>query len=87
MCTLLRKDKLSHILKNPANWWGFYIHQKMIEHILTTKISNSYQLPLEISIGVFFLIVGVTMIYILPAQVGFIFTDLMLAYIPMGYLG
>ena len=59
----------------------------MIEHILTTKISNSYQLPLEISIGVFFLIVGVTMVYILPIQVGFIFTDLMLAYIPMGYLG
>ena len=58
----------------------------MIEHILTTKIPNSYQLPLEISIGVFFLIVGVTMVYILPAQVGFIFTDLMLAYIPMGYL-
>jgi hypothetical protein len=59
----------------------------MIEHILTAKIPNSYQLPLERSIGVFFLIVGVTMVYILPTQVGFIFTDLMLAYIQMGYLG
>ena len=50
------------------------------------KIANSYQLPLALSIGVCFLIGGVTMVYILPTPVWFICTDLILAYIPMGYL-
>ena len=39
------------------------------------------------SIGVFFLIGGTIMTYILPAPVSFICTDLIAAYIPMGYLG
>ena len=59
----------------------------LVGAFLAAKIANSYQLPLAMSIGVFFLIGGVTMVYILPAPVWFIYTDLIVAYIPMGYLG
>ena len=51
------------------------------------KISSSYQLHLALSIGGFFLFGGAMMVFILPAPIWFICTDLLLAYIPMGYLG
>ena len=53
---------------------------------LAAKIANSYQLPLARSIGVFFIIGVVTMVYVLPAPVWFIWTDLIAAYIPIGYI-
>tara|TARA_B110000459_G_scaffold166605_1_gene184746 strand:+ start:272 stop:445 length:174 start_codon:yes stop_codon:yes gene_type:complete len=51
MCTLLKKDNPSHILKrSPTNLVGlFYIYQKMIKNILTANIVNAHQLPLAIS--------------------------------------
>ncbi len=80
---------------NAINWdlnnfiFPFLAHAlgTLVGAFLATKIANSYQLPLAMSIGVFFLIGGVTMVYILPAPVWFICTDLIVAYIPMGYLG
>ena len=80
---------------NAINWdlnnfiFPFLAHAlgTLVGAFLAAKITNSYQLPLAMSIGVFFLIGGVTMVYILPAPVWFIFTDLIVAYIPMGYLG
>jgi hypothetical protein len=80
---------------NAINWdlnnfiFPFLAHAlgTLVGAFLAAKITNSYQLPLAMSIGVFFLIGGVTMVYILPAPVWFICTDLIVAYIPMGYLG
>jgi uncharacterized membrane protein YqgA involved in biofilm formation len=80
---------------NAINWeltnfiFPFLAHAlgTLVGAFLAAKIANSYQLPLAMSIGVFFLIGGVTMVYILPAPVWFICTDLIVAYIPMGYLG
>jgi hypothetical protein len=80
---------------NAINWeltnfiFPFLAHAlgTLVGAFLAAKIANSHQLPLAMSIGVFFLIGGVTMVYILPAPVWFICTDLIVAYIPMGYLG
>jgi hypothetical protein len=80
---------------NAINWestnfiFPFLAHAigTLVGAFLTAKIANSYHLPLAISIGVFFLIGGITMVYILPAPVWFICTDLIAAYIPMGYIG
>ena len=80
---------------NAINWeltnfiFPFLAHAlgTLVGAFLAAKIANSYQLPLAMSIGVFFLIGGVIMVYILPAPAWFICTDLIVAYIPMGYLG
>jgi uncharacterized membrane protein YqgA involved in biofilm formation len=53
---------------------------------IITKIATSYQFSLAMSIGGFFLISGIAMVFILPAPVWFICADLLVAYIPMGYL-
>jgi len=80
---------------NAINWeltnfiFPFLAHAlgTLVGAFLAAKIANSYQLPLAMSIGVFFLIGGVIMVYILPAPAWFICTDLIVDYIPMGYLG
>jgi len=80
---------------NAINWdlnnfiFPFLAHAlgTLVGAFLAAKIANSCQFQLAMSIGVFFLIGGTTMTYILPAPVWFICTDLIAAYIPMGYLG
>ena len=54
---------------------------------ITAKLSSSYQIILAIFIGIFFLAGGIYMVFILPAPVWFISLDLILAYIPMAWLG
>ena len=80
---------------NAINWdlnnfiFPFLAHAlgTLVGAFLIAKIANSYQFQLALSIGTLFLIAGITMVYILPAPVWFICTDLIAAYIPMGYLG
>ena len=54
---------------------------------VTAKFSASYHMIFAICIGIFFLLGGISMVFILPAPVWFIIVDLFLAYIPMGWLG
>ena len=54
---------------------------------IAAKFSASYHMIFAICIGLFFLLGGITMVFILPAPVWFIVVDLFLAYIPMGWLG
>ena len=54
---------------------------------IAAKIATSYQFSLAMSIGVFFLIGGIAIVFILPAPIWFICTDLLVAYVPMGYIG
>ena len=54
---------------------------------IAAKFSASYHMIFAICIGIFFLLGGITMVFILPAPVWFIVVDLFLAYIPMGWLG
>ena len=54
---------------------------------IAAKFSASYHMILAICIGIFFLLGGITMVFILPAPTWFVVVDLFLAYIPMGWLG
>ena len=54
---------------------------------IAAKFSASYHMIFAICIGMFFLLGGITMVFILPAPIWFIVVDLFLAYIPMGWLG
>ena len=54
---------------------------------IAAKFAASYHMIFAICIGIFFLLGGITMVFILPAPVWFIVVDLFLAYIPMGWLG
>ncbi|MCK5856529.1 MAG: hypothetical protein KAG64_03505 [Bacteroidales bacterium] len=53
----------------------------------TAKFSLSHHFILALIVGVFFLAGGISMVFIIPAPLWFIITDLGLAYIPMSVLG
>lgn len=54
---------------------------------MAAKFSVSYHRALAMSVGAFFLIGGAMMVSMLPAPMWFNILDLLVAYIPMGYLG
>ena len=54
---------------------------------IVSKYTVSYHMILAICIGIFFLLGGIFMVFIMPAPVWFIVADLSLAYIPMGWYG
>ena len=80
---------------NAMNWELKYFIFPFLAHAIGTlsgsyiaaKLSDRYHMIFAICIGLFFLLGGITMVFILPAPVWFIIVDLFLAYIPMGWLG
>jgi hypothetical protein len=54
---------------------------------IVAKYTVSYHMILAICIGIFFLLGGISMVFIMPAPVWYIVADLSLAYIPMGWYG
>jgi hypothetical protein len=54
---------------------------------LAARLAASHKLKFGIAIGCFFLLGGLINVFLLPSPVWFSATDLILAYIPMGYLG
>ena len=52
---------------------------------IAARFAASYHMILAICIGIFFLLGGISMVFIMPAPVWFIVADLSLAYIPMGW--
>ena len=54
---------------------------------LSVRIAASHKIFFALGIGVFFLIGGISMVFMIPAPVWFIVADLSLAYIPMGWFG
>ena len=54
---------------------------------IVAKYTVCYHMILAICIGIFFLLGGISMVFIMPAPVWFIVADLSLAYIPMGLFG
>jgi len=54
---------------------------------IAARVAAGHQVKFAIGIGVFFLIGGATMVSILGGPMWFNVSDLLLAYIPMGYLG
>ena len=80
---------------NAMNWEIKYFIFPFLAHAIGTlsgafivaKCSASYHMLFAICIGIFFLSGGISMVFILPAPVWFVVVDLVLAYIPMGWLG
>ena len=54
---------------------------------IAAKFAASYHMILAICIGIFFLLGGISMVFIMPAPIWFIVADLSLAYIPMSWFG
>lgn len=55
--------------------------------LLAALIAATHKIKFALVIGVFFLIGGVMMVFMVPSPTWFIAVDLLLAYIPMAYLG
>ena len=80
---------------NAMNWELKYFIFPFLAHAIGTllgaliaaKFAASYKMTFAICIGIFFLSGGISMVFILPAPVWFVVVDLVLAYIPMGWLG
>jgi len=80
---------------NAMNWEFKYFIFPFFAHTIGTltgafiasKFSVSYHMLFAMCIGIFFLIGGISMVFILPAPIWFIVIDLVFAYLPMGWLG
>jgi len=59
----------------------------LVGAIVVTLVAANHHMKFAIGIGAFFLIGGIVASYMIPAPTWFVVTDLVLAYIPMGWLG
>jgi hypothetical protein len=55
--------------------------------VLVAKIAANHKMKFALAIGCIFLAGGVINVILLPSPLWFTFTDLLLAYFPMAYLG
>jgi len=55
--------------------------------LITALIAASHQMKFAIGLGVWFLIGGIANVFMLPSPLWFTVTDLVLAYLPMAFLG
>ena len=53
---------------------------------LSARIAASHKMKFAMGIGIFFLMGGISMVFMMPAPIWFVILDLSLAYIPMGFL-
>ena len=77
-------------LFTPANFiFPFLAHAigTLAGAFVAAKLAASHKMKFAIGIGAFFLIGGITMVFMCGGPVWFIASDLLLAYIPMGFLG
>ncbi len=51
------------------------------------KMAAQYKLQIALAIGAFFLLGGIAMVMMVPSPTWFTVLDLVMAYIPMGWLG
>ena len=54
---------------------------------LSARIAASHKMNFALGIGIFFLIGGISMVFLIPSPIWFAIVDLSAAYIPMGWLG
>ena len=59
----------------------------LVGAFIVARFAVRRQVSLAIFVGVFFLIGGIINVYLLPSPTWFAVVDLVLAYIPMAYLG
>jgi|TARA_B110001454_G_C12577435_1_gene374581 uncharacterized membrane protein YqgA involved in biofilm formation len=53
---------------------------------LSARIAANHKMQFALGIGIFFLIGGISMVFMMPAPVWFLILDLSVAYVPMGWL-
>ena len=53
---------------------------------LSARIAGSHKMKFALGIGIFFLMGGISMVFMMPAPIWFVILDLSGAYIPMGFL-
>ena len=85
-------DKLSESMKlfSPVNFiFPFLAHAlgTLVGAYIAAKFSASNHVKLAMLIGIFFLIGGIAAVNMLGGPMWFNITDLVLAYIPMAFLG
>jgi hypothetical protein len=59
----------------------------LVGAIVAAFLAATHKMKFAIGIGAFFLIGGIANAFLLPAPAWFVALDILLAYIPMGYLG
>ncbi len=82
------KDSMK--LYQPINFlFPFLAHAlgTLVGAYLAAKLAASHVMKCALLIGVVFLIGGILMVYMVGGPLWFIVTDLLLAYLPMAYLG
>ena len=53
---------------------------------LSARIAANHKMKFALGIGIFFLMGGISMVFMMPAPIWFVILDLSGAYIPMGFL-
>lgn len=78
-----------HLLETKHFLFPFLAHAlgTLVGAFLAAKLAISNQMTMSIIIGGFFLIGGIVASTMIPAPTWFIVTDLVVAYLPMGWLG
>ncbi len=59
----------------------------LVGALVAAKVATSRRLPSALGVSVFFLLGGISAVAMFGGPLWFAATDLLLAYIPMGYLG
>lgn len=54
---------------------------------VASRIAATHPMRLSLLVGIFFLLGGITNVFMLPSPIWFTMTDLVGAYLPMAYLG
>lgn len=88
--TTLEGLKASMHLFQPKHFlfpWLAHALGTLVGAFLAAKIAGSHQRTLALIVGVLFLIGGIMNVVMLPSPLWFTLTDLLLAYLPMAWLG
>ncbi|MEP3481123.1 MAG: hypothetical protein ABJZ55_17880 [Fuerstiella sp.] len=85
-------DKFAENLKlfRPANFiapWLAHALGTLVGAFLAAKIAATAKMQFALGIGAFFLLGGITMVVMYGGPFWFACADLLVAYLPMGYLG
>lgn len=59
----------------------------LVGAFIAALIAVNHKMKFALGLGVFFLLGGIAAVFMLPSPLWFNVVDLVLAYIPMGYLG
>ena len=77
-----------HLFEPKHFIFPFFAHAigTLVGAYLAARIAASHKMHFALGIGIFFLIGGISMVFLIPSPIWFAILDLSLAYIPMGWL-